>query len=56
MSLGPRPLKARLRTGLERLTYRLARRLAGEHGCFALAIDGPVHGRRFVAASVRGNR
>ncbi|MEZ5235559.1 MAG: dienelactone hydrolase family protein [Acidimicrobiia bacterium] len=26
----------------------LAQRLTGEHGCFALAIDGPVHGRRFV--------
>jgi len=26
----------------------LARRLAGEHGCFVLSIDGPVHGRRLV--------
>lgn len=31
----------------------LAKRLAGEHGCFALAIDGPVHGRRFVAPGGR---
>ncbi len=26
----------------------LARILTGEHGCYALAIDGPVHGRRLV--------
>lgn len=26
----------------------LARRLTEEHGCSVLAIDGPVHGRRFV--------
>lgn len=31
----------------------LARRLAGEHGCFVLSIDGPVHGRRFVAPGGR---
>ncbi|MFN0028589.1 MAG: hypothetical protein ACKV2O_15625, partial [Acidimicrobiales bacterium] len=26
----------------------LARRLAGQHGCSVLSIDGPVHGRRLV--------
>lgn len=31
----------------------LASRLVGEHGWFALAIDGPVHGRRFVAPGGR---
>jgi dienelactone hydrolase len=31
----------------------LARALAGEEGCAALAIDGPVHGRRFVAPGGR---
>ncbi len=31
----------------------LARRLAGEHGCFVLSIDGPVHGRRFRAPGGR---
>ena len=31
----------------------LAKRLAGEHGFFALSIDGPVHGRRQVGAGGR---
>jgi dienelactone hydrolase len=31
----------------------LARRLVGEHGFFALSIDGPVHGRRQVGAGGR---
>lgn len=31
----------------------LAKRLVGEHGFFALSIDGPVHGRRQVGAGGR---
>ena len=31
----------------------LASRLVGQHGWFALSIDGPVHGRRFVAPGGR---
>lgn len=32
----------------------IAKKLVTEHGCFALSIDGPVHGRRKVGDGARG--